>query len=621
MTDASGRRASDTRDAAATAAAACLAVVLAGTALVVDVGAAAAFDAPKRLLAFFGLALAAVTLLAFGRPRAAWPLGRHARTILVALGIAFAGALVATLVAPRAEVARGGLRGLVVLGLALPLGASRACEGPRRTVLLAVFLGAVAVDALVSTLQSAGLELFAGATVTGRADTGAFIGNEGHLAQLVAFAAVVSAILAWRVPRADVRILAGSAFALFAVALVVNRNVTALGTLAAGIGTALLLLEGRRALVPLAAVLVLMATVVAVAPPLRMRVGAAVAAARTGDWDAVTTWRLGAWSAAAGMIRERPLVGHGPGTFGAEFMRHRLDAEIRQRRRLVVPLLTSSFGEAHSEYLQAAAEAGIPATLAVLVAAGGLMAALAGVVRDPDDPRRIEAAAIVALLGAAAVASLTWFPWQRPVTAVPLLLAAGRGWRLVRGSAAFAPGGPAVRAGAVTVAALLVVAVAPELSRYAAERRLADVTATLQGIVAGGRVVPQARPQLETLAGLAAATAAADPSDTRGLVAAGTAMLVAGDAGAAERWYRTALARGERAEIDLNLARALALAGRQPQAEAALRRAVWVSPALIETLPAAERPRLASELAGLEERLRRGELTAPPALPDPTATP
>lgn len=606
------------RDLPATAAAITLAAVLAGTALVVDPGAAAAFDAPKRLLAFVGLALAAATLLVGGGVRIAWPEDRGARIILAALGVALAGTCLATLFAPRADVARTGLRGLVMLGLALPLGASRACEGSRRHVLLTVLLGAVAIDAFVSILQSAGLELFAGATVTGRADTGAFIGNEGHLAQLVAFAGIVAAILAWRVQRGDVRILAGSAFVLFAVALVVNRNVTALGTLATGIAVALVLLEGRRALVPLAAVLVSMVVVVAVAAPLRTRVGAAVAAARAGDWDAVTTWRLGAWSAAAGMIRERPLVGHGPGTFGAEFMAHRLDAEIRQRRRLVVPLLTSNFGEAHSEYLQAAAEAGIPATLAALVAVGALMAALIGIARDPHDARRVEAATIVALLGAAAVASLSWFPWQRPVTAVPLLLAAGRGWRLVRGPASAAPVGAAAQAGAAAVAALLVVAILPELARYAGERRLAAVTASLQGIVAGGRVVPQARPQLEALAAIAGATAAADPSDTRGLVAAGTAMLVAGDAETAERWYLGALARGERAEIDLNLARALALAGRQQHAEVALRRAVWVSPALIDTLPAAERPRLASELAGLEERLRRGDLVAPPALPEPT---
>ena len=34
------------------------------------------------------------------------------------------------------------------------------------------------------------------------------------------------------------------------------------------------------------------------------------------------------------------------------------------------------------------------------------------------------------LLAAGAAAALTWFPLQRPISAAPLLLAAGRSWRL-----------------------------------------------------------------------------------------------------------------------------------------------------------------------------------------------
>ncbi len=608
----------DERDVAATVAAVLLGLVLAGTALAVDIRAAAAFDAPKRFVALVGLALAAAALLAGRGLRLGWPADRRARTGPAALAVALAGVVVATVLSPRPDVALTGLRSLLLVALALPLGASRALTGRRRPVLLALLLGAIAIDAMLSLFQAAGLELFADAAITGRTDTGALLGNEGHLAQLVAFAAVATAVVAWRVARADVRIVAGSALVLFGAALVVNRNVTALVTLAAGIGIAVILLEGRRALVPLAVVLVVLAGVVAASAPLRGRVAAGVAAARAGDWDALTTHRLGPWSAALGMIRARPLVGFGPGTFGAEFMRHRLDAEIAGRRRLVVPLVTSSFGEAHSEYLQAAAEAGIPATLALLVAAATLLDGLGRLARNPaaDEPRRLEAAVIVALLGAAAVASLTWFPWQRPVTAVPLLLAAGRGWRLLRGATTAAESPPRVeRVLGLGAVAIVVLAVSPELPRYAAERRLATVTATLQGAVAGGRVVPEAKPVLERLAVTASATAAVDPSDTRGLVAAGTAMLVAGDAAAAERWYRAALARGERAEIDLNLARAFALARRQEDAEAALLRTVWVSPMLIGSLPAAERPRLEAALVELEGRLRRGELAAPPPLP------
>lgn len=138
--------------------------------------------------------------------------------IVVALAVALVGACVATVLSSRADVARAGLRTLMLVAVAVPLGASRVVAN-RRGVLLAVFVAGVAINALVSVLQSAGLELFAGAQITGRTDTGAFLGNEGHLAQLIALATVATALVAWRVPRADVRIAAASTTVLFVAAL------------------------------------------------------------------------------------------------------------------------------------------------------------------------------------------------------------------------------------------------------------------------------------------------------------------------------------------------------------------------------------------------------------------
>ena len=112
-------------------------------------------------------------------------------------------------------------------------------------------------------------------------------------------------------------------------------------------------------------------------------------------------------------------------------MPHRLRAEIALRAKLVNPLVTASYSEAHCDYLQPFAEEGVPAGLAVLTAAVLLFRALAGAVRRRDpSAARAEAVFLLALLGAGAVAALTWFPLQRPVSAVPLLLAAGRAWRI-----------------------------------------------------------------------------------------------------------------------------------------------------------------------------------------------
>ncbi len=162
--------------------------------------------------------------------------------------------------------------------------------------------------------------------------------------------------------------------------------------------------------------------------PARRRAADALAAGRAGNWDVLLTYRLGPWSAAVEMARERPALGFGPGTFAAEFVPHRLKAELRARRRFVNPLVTSSYGEAHSEPLQALAEGGL-AGLAATGAAAALLLALWRTARR-GGVAKAEAALLFGVLVAGAVASLTWFPLQRPVSAIPLLLAAGRGWRL-----------------------------------------------------------------------------------------------------------------------------------------------------------------------------------------------
>jgi hypothetical protein len=60
----------------------------------------------------------------------------------------------------------------------------------------------------------------------------------------------------------------------------------------------------------------------------------------------------------------------------------------------------------------------------------------------PAGPDRNEAVLLLAFLGAGAVAALTWFPMQRPLTAVPLLLAAGRAWRIATAPAGYARATP-----------------------------------------------------------------------------------------------------------------------------------------------------------------------------------
>jgi hypothetical protein len=331
------------------------------------------------------------------------------------------------------------------------------------------------------------------------------------------------------------------------------------------------------------------------------------------------------------------LLGFGLGTFGAEFAAQRLAAEQRHQRRFVLPRETSTFGEAHDDYLQLAAEIGLPGAAAALAAGALLLAALVRRITSAsdEDGARDELVLITALLVTGAVAALTWFPAQLAVTAPALLLALGRGWRIVadgtvvssaEGAVVAAPIAttdiarrPVVRAIRVVGALVLLAIVAlPELRRYGAERDLARATGSVQSSIAARGAAPPRG--LDEARGYALASAAALPDDPRPLLAAGAVELVAKRPQQALVHYRNALALGERAETDLNAGRALAILDQRADALAAFVRSAWLSPALVPSMPTAAQPLVEKEAARLEEQLRAGELATPPALPDALRT-
>lgn len=421
------------RDAGAIVGAAALGLVLAGTALAVDTEAGAAFDAPKRLIAMAGIALAAAATFAWrpGAGRSAgprWSAGPPARRAALALAAAaLVLATVSSLVSPRQAVSLDAMRSVAIFALLLPLGASRAVEAGERW-LVGIFLGATSLNSAVSILESRNLyHPFSLETFGARQETGAFAGNVGYLALSVALAGVLALGLFATSRGTPRRVAIGVALALFAADLLVNLNLTALTSALAGAAVFFVVRHGRRAALPMGAAVLAAALAAAVYPPLRSRARELTNAARSGNWDAIVSFRGGAWAAAAEMARERPWIGYGPGTYGAEYVPHRLAAEIRAHRRFVVPLLTSSYAEAHCDYLQVFSDAGIPAGLIVVGAVGCLFAALGSAASRGKTP---EAAILLAILAAGATGALTWFPLQRPVIAVPLLLAAGRAWRV-----------------------------------------------------------------------------------------------------------------------------------------------------------------------------------------------
>lgn len=172
--------------------------------------------------------------------------------------------------------------------------------------------------------------------------------------------------------------------------------------------------------------------------------------------------------------------------------------------------------------------------------------------------------------------------------------------------------------GLLRMAALAVLAALlwPEIARYRGERALRRGSEELRQALTTSASVAEARPALDRAAAFGVAAAPALPGDPRPRVLAGSARLVAGRPLEALDFYRDALATGERAEIDLNVGRAHAAAGERPEAQAALLRAIWISPNLASAIPDPVRTRLLEEARRLENDLRAGLLATPPPMPE-----
>ena len=159
----------------------------------------------------------------------------------------------------------------------LPLGASRAVAR-HRGALLAVFLAACGIDAAVSILQARHLyQPFPLITQGDREATGAFAGNVGYLALGLALAAVAALAVALTARRPGAASAAGAAVLLCAGALLVNRNLTSFSALLVGSAVLLFGWFGRRAAVPLAAAVLVLARAMFAYRPMRERATAAVA--------------------------------------------------------------------------------------------------------------------------------------------------------------------------------------------------------------------------------------------------------------------------------------------------------------------------------------------------------
>lgn len=221
-------------------------------------------------------------------------------------------------------------------------------------------------------------------------------------------AAVVILAAAWGAARGEDErqrpryglILAGFVLLLPVAALLLTASRA--GALGAMLAAVVFAVAGPRRIRGrwLALALVALIAVVAVAPPLRARVLQFTAQSHS----AIFRWYT--WRGAVDMVRARPLLGFGPGTFEFAYQRFAQAGFTRM---------------AHQTPLQIAAESGLPALAALLAALVLLARELLMGVRA-GGPRAVEAVAGLAALAALGLQNLLDYTWYVP--AVGLTLAA-----------------------------------------------------------------------------------------------------------------------------------------------------------------------------------------------------
>ena len=381
-----------------------------------------AFRMPKLLLAgVFGLA----SLLALAwEQRAQPPRGfrspreflRHPAVLAVLPFLAVAGA--SLLWTPHLAHAKQAFFDCAI-GAACLLGWSLALPSERIERWLASLLWGGALLSIFAILQYFDLWTplrFAGLGTNERLGITSLAGNPGDLG---AYLALPAALGPWALARAAGRrrIAVAAAWGLGVVGLALSQTLAAL--LALAVGWAIygaLALPRRRVILGFGALVLAGALALGLVAPLRQRVVNKLGPLARGDWNEVLTGRLDGWRVAMHLFAAHPWAGVGHGGFRPSYVSGKL-ALLERGTVFYKKQASPVFANAHNEYLETAADLGVPGILALL---GGVALAFRGAARKPKEGgRRALAWSGLAVL---AVLSLAYFPFRIALTAYPAIL-------------------------------------------------------------------------------------------------------------------------------------------------------------------------------------------------------
>jgi O-antigen ligase len=112
------------------------------------------------------------------------------------------------------------------------------------------------------------------------------------------------------------------------------------------------------------AVAVAAVLMIGLVPQLRERFDKKIGPLLHGNWNEVLTYRLDAWAAARWMLKSEPLAGIGFGGYRAAYIPAK-EALLERGRVFNSFALENTFGNAHNDVLEVAAELGWPGLLAL----------------------------------------------------------------------------------------------------------------------------------------------------------------------------------------------------------------------------------------------------------------
>ncbi|HUO84520.1 MAG TPA: O-antigen ligase family protein [Thermoanaerobaculia bacterium] len=194
----------------------------------------------------------------------------------------------------------------------------------------------------------------------------ALIGNPNEVGTFMIAPALAALVLAM-VSRGRMRWVAGGTAAALALFLVLSGTRTAVAAFLAAIFALTLTISLRRALLISVAAVGILAVSVIVSPRF-LRFDVITDAIERRDMDVLLSGRVVAFTTAADMARQRPLIGLGPGTFSNHYFQWKIQAQEQHPRLLFSGSAAKNFGEAHNDHLELVIEGGVPAYLLFLAA-------------------------------------------------------------------------------------------------------------------------------------------------------------------------------------------------------------------------------------------------------------